>query len=198
MPFNGFHAWLPRFTKRRWVWCFQPASLAIGIMSMAIAGSADCVHDPCKLEAGSPRAAVLGRPTRKYLTICAISCTLIAAGCARNVAPNEFNPPVHSFKTVPVRVTTHPRRPARQAEPQTRRPDSALLVPQPAPDCEYNRSDIRTADPDEWARLKIEYERQCYKDAEKVARDRLSLLQASATGEVELASQPSRVPRRSE
>ena len=33
-------------------------------------------------------------------------------------------------------------------------------------------------DPNEWARLKIDYERQCYLDAEKIARDRLGLLQA--------------------
>jgi hypothetical protein len=33
--------------------------------------------------------------------------------------------------------------------------------------------------------LKVEYERQCYQDAEKAARDRLILLQASATCEVE-------------
>jgi hypothetical protein len=34
-------------------------------------------------------------------------------------------------------------------------------------------------DQDEWARLKIDYERQCYQAAEKIARDRLGLLQAS-------------------
>jgi hypothetical protein len=34
-------------------------------------------------------------------------------------------------------------------------------------------------DPNEWARLKIDYERQCYQDAEKIARDRLGLLQLS-------------------
>ena len=33
--------------------------------------------------------------------------------------------------------------------------------------------------------LKVEYERQCYQDAEKAARDRLVLLQASSTCEIE-------------
>ena len=65
------------------------------------------------------------------------------------------------------------------------RPDLALLSPQPAPDCEFKRSDLKTVDPDEWVRLKVEYERQCYLDAEKTARERLALLQASSTCETE-------------
>jgi hypothetical protein len=42
-------------------------------------------------------------------------------------------------------------------------------------------------DPDEMARLKIEYERQCYKKAEKAARDRLARLQASSACAIEPA-----------
>jgi hypothetical protein len=60
-----------------------------------------------------------------------------------------------------------------------------LLSAQPAPDCEFKRSDLKTVDPDEWTRLKVEYERQCYLDAEKAARERLALLQASSTCEIE-------------
>jgi hypothetical protein len=44
-------------------------------------------------------------------------------------------------------------------------------------------------DPDEWARLKTEFERQCYQDAEKAARDRLNELQASSTCEIERVPQ---------
>jgi hypothetical protein len=40
-------------------------------------------------------------------------------------------------------------------------------------------------DPDQWERLKTEFERQCYQDAEKAVRDRLSQLQASSTCEIE-------------
>jgi hypothetical protein len=64
-----------------------------------------------------------------------------------------------------------------------------LLSPQPAPDCEFKRSDLKTVDPDEWARLKVEYERQCYLDAEKAARERLAMLQASSTCEIEPVGQ---------
>ncbi|HWX35484.1 MAG TPA: hypothetical protein VNZ53_49700 [Steroidobacteraceae bacterium] len=33
--------------------------------------------------------------------------------------------------------------------------------------------------------MKIDYERQCYQDAEKIARDRLRLLQSSSMCEIE-------------
>ena len=62
---------------------------------------------------------------------------------------------------------------------QTCRPDTALLAPQPAPDCGFTQANLKTLDPDQWARLKLEYELKCYKDAEKTARNRLRLLQAA-------------------
>jgi hypothetical protein len=68
---------------------------------------------------------------------------------------------------------------------RVRRPDPELLTPQPAPNCEFNRADVKAVDPDEWARLKAEYERQCYQDAERAARYRLIELQASSTCEIE-------------
>jgi len=64
-----------------------------------------------------------------------------------------------------------------------------MLVPQPAPDCEFKGTDSKVVDPDEMARLKIEYERQCYRKAEKAARDRLSLLQASSACTIGAARQ---------
>jgi len=53
-------------------------------------------------------------------------------------------------------------------DPQTCRPDHALLVPQPAPDCGFGRANLKTVDPDQWSRF--EYELKCYKEAEKIAR----------------------------
>jgi hypothetical protein len=54
-----------------------------------------------------------------------------------------------------------------------------LLAPQAAPDCGFGRADLKTVDPDQWARLKLEYELSCYKEAEKTARKRLRQLQAA-------------------
>jgi hypothetical protein len=85
-------------------------------------------------------------------------------------------------------------------------PDRALLEPQAAPDCEeqsiqqradkerqrvarrsdseqVNRSDEATADPNAelTLRIKLEYERECYRQAEARVRDRLKQLQSSTT-----------------
>ncbi|MBV8925572.1 MAG: hypothetical protein JOZ74_09420 [Bradyrhizobium sp.] len=65
-------------------------------------------------------------------------------------------------------------------EPKLCRPDSALLVPQSAPDCVFGRPDLKTLDPEQWARLKVEYERQCYQRAERAVRERLRQLQLAA------------------
>ena len=115
--------------------------------------------------------------------LCAtISCALLLTNCARDSAQREPNLALHELKVAAVRVRPHTRRSPEQhrlAQRPVRRLDPALLTPQPAPDCDYKRSDLKTVDPDEWTRLKAEYERQCYQDAEKAARERLGLLQAS-------------------
>jgi TPR repeat protein len=50
--------------------------------------------------------------------------------------------------------------------------DSALLAPQPEPDCAF-----KTDDPNATERQQLDYERQCYRHAEMIARNRLEMLQ---------------------
>ena len=155
---------------------------------MAIVGAALHVRNFFEVMTGRLRVAGLRPFTPKWSAACAVLCSISVAGCARDPAQREFNPPQREIKASPVRPAVRARAPAvqvRYSEPRIRRPDLALLSPQPAPDCEFKRSDLRTMDPDQWTRLKVEYERQCYLDAEKAARERLVLLQASATCEVE-------------
>jgi len=155
---------------------------------MAIPGGALLFQNFCEEAGERPHAASLKSITSKLLTVGVILCSMSFAGCARNPAQREVGPALHEGKASPVRAPVRPRRysePIRYAEPKIRRPNLALLSPQPAPDCEFKRSDLKTVDPDEWARLKVEYERQCYLDAEKSARERLALLQASSTCEIE-------------
>jgi hypothetical protein len=83
------------------------------------------------------------------------------SGCAQSSAPD------------PVQANA-----ALQTETRICQPNRALLVPRSAPDCVFRRSELKTLDSDQWERLKIEYERQCYQDAEKLVRDRLRRLQA--------------------
>jgi Protein of unknown function (DUF3551) len=57
-------------------------------------------------------------------------------------------------------------------------PEQALLAPIPEFDCEFKPSTVDGAT-DTALRMKLDYERQCYKHAETILRDRLRLLQAS-------------------
>ena len=78
--------------------------------------------------------------------------------------------------------------PQAHAEAKLCRPDAILLSPQSAPDCVFRRRDLKTADPDLWAKLKIEYERQCYQAAERRVRERFARLQAASRCESEAAA----------
>jgi hypothetical protein len=149
---------------------------------MAIMDQVLCPHDCCKFEKARPRVTSLRARLPKLLNFCAISFAVAVAGCARNPGPHDLNPTVHEVQAASVRLAARTLRHSehhRYTQPIIRRPDPALLALQPAPDCEYKKDDLKTVDPDEWARLKTEYELQCYRDAEKAARARLSLLQAS-------------------
>jgi len=81
----------------------------------------------------------------------------------------------------------------RHSRARSARPDRALLAPQAAPNCDYDRTPDDTVDADLWARLKVEYERHCYQQAEALVRNRLRLLQASG----KCATLPARSRRRS-
>lgn len=101
-----------------------------------------------------------------------IALAFVLAGCAQASAPEPT--PAASI-------------PQAHAEAQLCRPEAALLLPQSAPDCAFRRGDLKTADPDLWAKMKIEYERQCYQAAEKRVRERLGRLQAASRCETETA-----------
>lgn len=155
---------------------------------MAIVG-ARFARDLGHLMRGRRHTAGLRLRAPKWLAACVILCSASLAGCARNppqrdmsAAPREVKPPPTVRKVVYVRrQAEHVSYPALKIH----RPDAALMSPQPAPDCDFDRPDLKTVDPDQWARLKAEYERQCYRDAEKLARERLGALQSSATCEIE-------------
>jgi hypothetical protein len=150
---------------------------------MAIVNQTSCPANSSKFEqrAIHLRAAVSKLLNPKWLNLPAISLAMAVAGCAQNPGPHEMAarpPQVRTASATPVApARRHSERYYLQA--RIRRFDPALLAPQPAPDCEYKKSDVKTVDPDEWARLKSEYELQCYRETEKAARTRLGLLQSS-------------------
>lgn len=70
-------------------------------------------------------------------------------------------------------------------------PDTALLKQQPAPKCE-TRAAAAAGEGGEAARLKkLDYEVQCYRHAEMIARNRLVRLQNSIKESAKAAAKPS-------
>jgi hypothetical protein len=127
-----------------------------------------CTQKQINLAAMPKRLGALRVLAPRLLTLSAIACAAALAGCASRSTPQEV-------QAEPIEA------------PHIHRPDRALLKPQPAPDCEFRGANVKTMDPDVFARLKLDYERQCYQRAEKIARDRLRVLQASSRCEVEPA-----------
>jgi len=157
---------------------------------MAMADSAHCADESCE-PASTPQRPTGPRALRAKLLLLSV-LALELAGCASNPPPRQSSLPQRQARATPVRLVSraHLRSEVQQhSELRIRRPDPALLAPQPTPNCEFKRADIKAVDADEWARLKIEYERQCYQDAEKSARERLSQLQGSAICEIERTPQ---------
>jgi hypothetical protein len=88
-----------------------------------------------------------------------VSAVTLAAGCG------------HAERGSAASRTTNTNISARTQIPV---PGRALLKPQPEPDCEF-----KTAEPNTDDQNKLDYERQCYRHAEIIVRNRLQLLQRS-------------------
>lgn len=69
-------------------------------------------------------------------------------------------------------------------------PDRALLVPQPEPDCELKtQTHLNSPGPDT-EHMTLEYERECYREAEIIVRSRLRQLQVSVGETIKAAILP--------
>jgi hypothetical protein len=134
-----------------------------------MAASTHCVR------ACASSLAPLRAPTSKLLSLAMLSCALVVAGCAQS--PPRASGAYRVRVAAPVQREARPLQ--REARPRARRVDRALLAAQAAPDCEFKAPQGETADADVLARLKLDYERQCYRKAETSLRDRLRLVQTS-------------------
>jgi hypothetical protein len=160
------------YCDRRWTTgAANLPRLELGNMSMAIAARAPSGDGASRgVRSGTGGLGALSALAPRLLSLAALSLAMALAGCAQHAAQ-------HEVKADPIEATAPP-----QEHPDYRihRPNRALLITQPAPDCEFRGTELKTVDPDQWGRLKLDYERQCYQRAEKTVRDRLRLLQASS------------------
>ena len=118
----------------------------------------------------------------------ALLCAVALAGCGPG--PAQFAAPV-------VIRTAAPPKPSMR-EPSMRElavrepiplPEPALLVPPSEPPCEFTGSD-----PADAARVRLDYERQCYRHAEIIVRDRLRALQVALEETVSAVRRSERAP----
>jgi hypothetical protein len=124
-------------------------------------------------------------PVSKRLGISIVVCAIALAGCARNRPQHDSDFVRPEAGAGVVRATSFAERfPEQTTQPRIHRVSRALLAPQPVPDCEFKGSDQKTVDRDQWSRVKLEYEWQCYKNAEVAARKRVRLLQAFIRSEI--------------
>jgi hypothetical protein len=112
-----------------------------------------------------------GTRSRSLPAALAVLLCAFLSGCASDPSPRALS---HRSD---VASSPRPKLAHRRSTPRTPTVDAALLAEQPAPDCEYARADQASVDPSEWARIKLDYEKQCYKAAEELSRKRLILLQ---------------------
>jgi hypothetical protein len=135
------------------------------------------------------------------LALAAASLVLTIAACSSNTAQEKSASNQGSIQARSIRersiqywsgtyhTTVVPPRPARQAH----RSDQTVVAHEsvhesvhesihelPTPDCEFKGQEPDTVDADQWARLKLDYARHCYEQAEETERKRLEHLLASA------------------
>jgi hypothetical protein len=107
-------------------------------------------------------------------TLAIACCGLLLGACAAPRAVTN-RPVAHHAVTNrhAVHRVVHARTVVKQSIPL---PDPSLLAPQSAPDCKFSGpvSSPMTA---EELRMKLDYEQQCYRQAEEITRTRLRQLQ---------------------
>jgi hypothetical protein len=119
---------------------------------------------------------------RRLLAVSVLACAMTVSGCARQSVTRDLHPGWQTDRASPAhvrgRAKAYPDQ-RRSADWRKRWPDAALLAPQQGPDCGFRGTNTDALDAVELARLKTEFERQCYQNAERATRERLNLLQAA-------------------
>ena len=117
-----------------------------------------------------------GRGRIACVLFVAVFCAVSVGGCAQRLAA-DGGPIASGGAHATSEATPKVRTASRPASP---RPHRTLLQPQPAPDCTF-RGPVSSPMTAEETRMKLDYEQQCYRQAEANARARLQQLQDSVS-----------------
>ena len=117
-------------------------------------------------QASTRRSRAKSGGREAVILLYALLLTAMIAGCSSALAQGELIKGTLSYRSVPA----HP-----QFGWQAQQP---LIARQPAPDCELAGPEPDTIDAKLWARMKLEYQRYCYKQAEILIQRRLQQLAA--------------------
>ena len=126
--------------------------------------------------------------------VCVTLCAGVLAGCAtqQTIAGSRTTSKAPASRTSVSTGTVSARSNFTRSIPRTKRsagrssatdlssiplPGPALLERQPAPDCDYRSTPSGNAGED--ARVRLDYQQQCYRQAEGIVRMRLNTLQDS-------------------
>jgi len=124
---------------------------------------------------------------RALLAVSAASLVLTVAACSSNSTQNksastQISTQQRLIERAPIQIQSPSYRAAsarQRPQRQSHRANRTIIAHQPAPDCEFKGPEPDTVDAEQWARLKLDYERHCYQQAEMLARKRLEQLLAS-------------------
>jgi len=119
------------------------------------------------------RTETLVAIARMRLALSAISIALTITACSSYTTPDR------SVSTENKSIRNSSTASVAYRQSGTHGSHRVLLASQSAPNCELAGPEPETIDADLWARLKIDYERHCYKQAELLARKRLRQLLTS-------------------
>ncbi len=112
--------------------------------------------------------------------LAAACCVLVLGGCAPRTIADGSRISRTTDRAVHAKTVLKSATAKKMVRPRTKAPiplaDRSLLQPLPKPDCTFKGSVSNPITAEEM-RMKLDYEQQCYRQSESIARERLQQLQ---------------------
>ena len=120
---------------------------------------------------GVTRPAVVQKSRAVRLTLIVAACCMVGLACAPRAIADET--------LIKKKFTHHAAVRGKAVAPVITEPDPAMLEPAAAPDCAFGGTMSNPATVEQ-TRAKLDYEAQCYRQAEAIVRERLGQMHDAA------------------